>query len=113
MKNDIWAIWGDINFLIPTVGFIVAIIVGIYFECKYLDERKKNQCLIKYAAKYTIAPLKPMRTIQKADAGTCQLGSTHIGIMTKASAIIVATKTKTALITLSLTFIKRIISKVK
>ena len=78
MKNDIWTIWGDLNFLIPTLGFIVAIVIALYFECKYLDERKKNQCLMKYAAKPTIAPLKPMSVNQNATDGTCQSGLTPI-----------------------------------
>ena len=112
MKNDIWAIWGDPSFSLPMIGFIVAIIIAIYFECKYLDERKKNQCLMKYAAKPTIAPLKPTSVIQKAADGTCQLGSTPIGIMTNPSATTVNKKVRVTSI-IFLEFIKRIIVRVK
>ncbi len=112
MKNDIWAIWGDLNFLLPMLGFILAIIIAIYFEYKYLDERKKNQCLMRYVAKPTIAPLKPTSVIQKATDGTCQLGSTPIGIMTNPSATTVNKKIRVTSI-IFLEFIKRIIVRVK
>ena len=103
-----WAIWGDLNFLIPALSFIVTIIIAIYFECKYLDERKKNQCLMKYATKPIIAPLKPISVIQKATDGTCQSGLTPIGKITNPSAKTLPMKTKVTCIILP-KFIKGII----
>ena len=111
MENDIWAIWGNIDFLIPTIAFIVAMIIALYFEGKYLDERKKNQRLMKYTIKPTIAPLNPMSVIQKAADGTCQSGLTPIGIMTNPSATAVHKKVRVTSI-IFLRFIGYIVNRI-
>ncbi len=47
MNTGIWSIWSNIDFLIPTVAFIATIMIAIYFEWKYLTERKKNRAYYK------------------------------------------------------------------
>ena len=108
--NDIWTIWQNPVFSYPMIAFILAVLVTLYFEYKYLGERKKNQCLLKYIAKLTIAPLNPIRTIQKAADGTCQSGLTPIGIITRKSTKIPINKVTKAQNVL-LIFIKRIINR--
>jgi len=119
MNKDIWAIWRNPDFLIPTIAFVIAMLVALFFEYKYFIERRKNeayrknsQCVAKYVANPTIAPLKPISVIQNAADGTFQLGSTPIGIITKASVAILRMKTIVIFTILSI-FIKCIISKVK
>jgi len=38
--------WKDPSFVIPVVMFVAMGMLTIYFECKYLSERKRNKELI-------------------------------------------------------------------
>jgi len=101
--NNYWAIWEESEFVLTILLFVVVIIIAIYFECKYLEERKKNrkyQSFFTYANKPTIAPLKPTSTIQKIGAGKPVLESVPMNKMNP-SPTIPNRRTKTASIILS------------
>jgi len=70
--NEYLAIWGDWEFVIYILLLIGAIVLALYFEGKYLDERRKNrrlQCFITYLSKTATEPLKATSKAQKIDGG--------------------------------------------
>jgi len=70
--NEYLAIWGESEFVIVILLFIGVIALALYFEYKYLGERKKNK---EYHKRLTIinnpttAPLKPTNNRQNIGGG--------------------------------------------
>jgi len=70
--NKYLACWANPDFLIIIIPFILIVVIALFLEYKYLDERKKNKKyhdFLMYTNNPPIAPLKPISVNQKTGGG--------------------------------------------